>query len=191
MQLLPLSENDFSAVISLANQVHGDNYLDTDRLQQMYQQGIKQQLNASFVAVDTSGAVVGYRLSFAPGQWQLDSWCSTVLWSVPVEQMAYFKSVAVAASMRGKGVASALLKASAQVLAHQGARAGLAHIWRESPGNAAERYFSYAGARLLKVHPQRWRHLSVTAGYICPLCGNLCNCSAAEMELLFKAFADV
>ncbi|MBU1309007.1 MAG: GNAT family N-acetyltransferase, partial [Gammaproteobacteria bacterium] len=117
--------------------------------------------------------------------------CSTVLWSVPVEQMAYFKSVAVAASMRGKGVASALLKASAQVLAHQGARAGLAHIWRESPGNAAERYFSYAGARLLKVHPQRWRHLSVTAGYICPLCGNLCNCSAAEMELLFKAFADV
>lgn len=191
MQLIPLDTDKFVAVITLANQVHGDNYLDSVSLQQMYVQGIKQGLNASLVAVDDSGTVVGYRLSFAPGQWQLDQWCSPALWSVPVEQMAYFKSVAVAASMRGKGVASALLKASARVLAQQGAKAGLAHIWRESPGNAAQRYFSYAGATLLKVHPLRWRHLSETAGYICPLCGSLCSCSAAEMELQFKDLSDV
>ncbi|GAB2914359.1 GNAT family N-acetyltransferase [Rheinheimera gaetbuli] len=191
MQLIPLDPDNFSAVIALANQVHGDNYLDSVSLQQMYLQGIKLGLNASLVAVDESGEVVGYRLSFAPGQWQRDEWCSPELWSVLPDDMAYFKSVAVAPSMRGKGVASALLKASARILVLQGAGAGLAHIWRESPGNAAERYFSYAGAALLKVHPLRWRHLSETAGYICPLCGLLCSCSAAEMELKFRDLSDV
>lgn len=191
MQLIPLDTDKFAAVIALANQVHGDNYLDSVSLQQMSLQGIKQGLNASLVAVDDNGAVVGYRLSFAPGQWQLDQWCSPGLWSVLPDNMAYFKSVAVAPSVRGQGVATALLKASARILVRQGAGAGLAHIWRESPGNAAERYFSYAGATLLKVHPLRWRHLSETAGYICPLCGSLCSCSAAEMELKFKDLSDV
>lgn len=190
MQLLQLSEDHYSDLISLANQVHGDNYLDTASLQSMHLQGIKHGLNASFVAVDETATLVGYRLSFAPGQWQLDQWCSVTLWPVAADRMAYFKSVAVAPSMRGQGVASALLTASARVLVQQGAAAGLAHIWRESPGNAAERYFNYAGGTLLKVHPNRWRHLS-DSGYLCPRCGERCSCSAAEMLLQFKDLHDV
>lgn len=191
MQLLHLTEHHFLALITLANQVHGDNYLDLQSLQRMHAQGIKDGHNASFVALDEQGAVVGYRLSFAPGQWQIDQWCSVDLWPVAQADMAYFKSVAVAPAMRGKGIASALLNASAAVLAQQGAKAGLAHIWRESPGNAAERYFSFAGARLIKVHPDRWRSLSETAAYYCPRCGVLCRCSAAEMVLLFGSGANV
>lgn len=190
MQLLHLTEHHFLPVIALANQVHGDNYLDLESLQPMHAQGLKDGHNASFVALDEQGIVVGYRLSFAPGQWQVDKWCSVDLWPVEPADMAYFKSVAVAPAMRGKGIASGLLQASATVLAKQGAKAGLAHIWRESLGNAAERYFSHAGATLLKVHPNRWRHLS-EAGYLCPRCGELCSCSAAEMVLRFEELVNV
>lgn len=186
MRIVNLEQAWFLPVIALANQVHGDNYLDYANLQQMQQQGIKHGLNASLVALDDTDTVVGYRLSFAAGQWQLDQWCSPGLWPVAPENMAYFKSVAVSAALRGQGIASTLLKASAQVLAQQGAQAGLAHIWRESPGNAAERYFSYAGAKRVKVHPDRWRHLSEHAGYECPRCGALCRCSAAEMVLMLN-----
>ena len=185
VQITELSSSHFSSVVTLANQVHGDNYLDETNLAVMSRQGIKKGINASFVALDSNSVVVGFRLSFAPGQWQPDQWCSLPLWPVPANTMAYFKSVGVAESARGQGVASALLKRSVSALQLQGATAGLAHIWRESPGNAAELYFRHAGAALLKVHPNRWRHLSETVGYLCPICGDLCSCSAAEMVLTF------
>jgi GNAT superfamily N-acetyltransferase len=179
----------FPAVIKLANQIHGDNYLSLASLTQMQQQGMTQGINASFVALDAEQQVVGDRLSCAAGQWQPDQWCSETLWPVGAAKMAYFKSVGVSQTQRGKGIASALLNTSVAALRRQGATAGLAHIWRESPGNAAQRYFSHAGAVLVKIHPQRWRHLSETVGYHCPVCGALCNCSAAEMVLLFSEAA--
>jgi GNAT superfamily N-acetyltransferase len=186
VQISELTPAFFPAVVSLANTIHGDNYLNHTSLAAMHLQGIVKGINASFVAIDEQQQLIGYRLSFAVGQWQPDHWCTEALWPVPRADMAYFKSVGVSAGQRGKGVASSLLQASVTALKQQGAKAGLAHIWRESPGNAAQRYFSYAGAVLVKVHPQRWRHLSETAGYYCPICGALCNCSAAEMVLTFN-----
>ena len=135
--------------------------------------------------MDQPCALIAQSHTFAAGQWHSDSWCSEALWPVPLDRMAYFKSVGVALAARGQGVASALLRQSVQALKQQGALAGLAHIWRESPGNAAQRYFSQAGATLLKVHPDKWRHLSESAGYHCPVCGALCRCSAADMVLVF------
>lgn len=185
MLITKLTPEHFPAVVELANQIHGDNYLDNASLQSMQCQGVKNGINASFVALDSAGYIIGYRLSFAAGQWHSDSWCSEALWPVPLDRMAYFKSVGVTVAARGQGVASALLRQSVQALKQQGALAGLAHIWRESPGNAAQQYFSQAGATLLKVHPDKWRHLSESAGYDCPVCGALCRCSAAEMVLVF------
>jgi GNAT superfamily N-acetyltransferase len=184
VQIVELTSEYFAAVITLANQIHGNNYLDLAALTQMQSQGVKQGINASFVAVEAQ-QLIGYRLSFAAGQWQTDAWCSETLWPVAANRMAYFKSVGVCPEQRGKGVASALLQKSVAALTQQGAAAGLAHIWRESPGNAAQRYFTHAGAKLVKTHPDRWRHLSETVGYDCPLCGSLCRCSAAEMVLSF------
>ncbi|SNY41438.1 Predicted N-acetyltransferase YhbS [Arsukibacterium tuosuense] len=174
----------FADVMQLANRVHGDNYLDLAKLTGLYQRGIKHGINASFVALSES-RVVGYRLSFAAGQWPQDEWCTVKLWPVTPEKMAYFKSVAVAPELQGQGLGSALLKVSVSALCQQGATAGLAHIWRESPGNAAQRYFSKAGAKLITIHPDRWLHLCKTEGYVCPICGSECHCTAAEMALTF------
>lgn len=183
-----MSEAFFPHVVSLANQVHGENYLDLAKLKVLHQRGVKNDIDASYVAL-INNEVVGYRLSFAAGQWPLDEWCSVKLWPVAASQMAYFKSVAVAPQLQGQGLGSQLLHASVLSLKKQEATAGLAHIWQQSPGNAAQRYFSKAGASLLQVHPDRWLHLCESANYICPLCGSSCHCTAAEMVLPFKAIS--
>ena len=184
-KIVTMQPAHFAEIVALANQVHGDNYLDLKSLTQLYPRGIKHGINAGFVAL-ADEKVVGYRLSYAAGQWLLDKWCSVELWPVAADKMAYFKSVAVAPALQGQGLGPALLKASVSALQQQGAAAGLAHIWQQSPNNAAQRYFTKAGAILLRVHPDRWLHLSETANYICPLCGDRCHCSAAEMALTFE-----
>ena len=179
-----MDEQWLPQVVSLANQVHGENYLNLNSLIELQQRGVKHNINASYVAL-IDNRVVGYRLSFAAGQWPLDQWCSVSQWPVAPANMAYFKSVAVAPELQGQGFGTQLLRASVKSLQQQGATAGLAHIWQQSPGNAAQRYFTKAGAALIQVHPDRWLHLSQTAGYLCPICGNRCHCTAAEMVLPF------
>lgn len=186
MKIIELSERHYFSVVKLANQVHGANYLNEDTLDQFVQQGLKNGVNASFIAIDTNKQVVGYRLSLAAGNWQPDGWCTEPRWPVARDKMAYFKSVAVSPESRGQGIASRLLASSLQALKMQGATAGLAHIWRESPGGAAEKYFTAAGATIVNIHPDRWLHLSAS-GYLCPVCGKICHCTAAEMVLLFSA----
>ncbi|MCF4009660.1 GNAT family N-acetyltransferase [Rheinheimera sp. UJ63] len=184
VDILPLTIKHFDQVTQLANEVHGAGYMDNEKLAVMQQQGIYQGLNASFVAL-AAQQVLGYRLSFAAGQWQPDEWCSCERWPVAVSTMAYFKSVAVSPKLQGQGIGQRLLQQSSLVLKQQGARAGLAHLWRESPHNSAVRYFSKAGGELLKIHANRWQALSYQ-GYACPVCEGICCCSAAEMVIVFK-----
>lgn len=182
-QILPLQKLHYHAVVSLANEVHGEGYINEPILAAMVEQGILHDKNASFVALSNQ-TVVGYRLSFAAGQWQPDSWCTLTKWPLPLKSMAYFKSVAIKPAYQGKGIGQALLQQSIMVLNQQGAKAGLAHLWCESPNNSAVRYFTKAGGQLLNIHPNRWQHLSA-AGYDCPRCRALCCCSAAEMVMVF------
>lgn len=182
-QLFPLTSHYFEPVVSLANQVHGAGYLNVETLAQWVAQGVVMEKNASWVAISGS-ELLGYRISFAAGQWQTDVWCSTEHWPIAAANMAYFKSVAVKPNSQGQGLGQLLLQQSISVLKEQGARAGLAHLWRESPHNSAVRYFSKAGGQLITIHENRWQHLS-KQGYDCPRCKSLCHCSAAEMVLPF------
>lgn len=182
-QIYALEPEFYLQVVALANQVHGSGYLTLDSLSAMVDQGRLAGQNASYVAV-VAGKVVAYRLSFAAAQWQPDKWCSLTKWPVSAEAVAYFKSVAVCPQFQGRGLGQTLLQYSALTLKQQGAKAGLAHLWRESPNNSAVRYFSKAGGTLIAVHENRWQHLSAD-GYACPRCSALCYCSAAEMILIF------
>lgn len=185
MQINPLTPPDFAEVIELGNLVHGDNYLSDESLQHYYARGIKNNINASFVVRDDNNKLIAFRLTFAAGNWPLDKWCSTALWPVKQEQMGYFKTSAILASEQGKGIGGAMLKASVLALKQQGAHAGVTHLWRQSPGNAAVKYFTKAGGVLIKIHPDRWLQNCLDDGYVCTLCGNECHCDAAEMVLIF------
>ncbi|WP_206483582.1 GNAT family N-acetyltransferase [Thalassotalea sp. G2M2-11] len=177
----PLAPQDYQAVIALGNFVHGEGYMDTVKVKQWVEQGIKDQVNASYVAYDKD-KLVGFRITFAAKQWHIDKWCSPVKWQVAPAHVCYFKCNTVDENYRGHGIGSKLLKLAINAVKKQGAQAGVSHLWMQSPGNSAVKYFSKCGGTLVTQHPRRWNELE---DYICTLCGKDCHCSAAEMIILF------
>ncbi|MBV1909004.1 MAG: GNAT family N-acetyltransferase [Kangiellaceae bacterium] len=191
LTLVPLEMEHFQGVIDLGNLVHGAGYLTDAILQSIYQKGLKDGINCSFVMLDQVDSgdhkVVGFRLTYAPTNWKVDEWCSPDLWKLPIEQLCYFKSSTVDADYRGHGVAKTMLKGSVDAAKKQGASGGICHTWMQSPGNAAYHYFVKCGGEHLKTYPNRWLEDSY-AGYRCIVCGadEYCHCDAGEMILYFE-----
>ncbi|WP_298444274.1 GNAT family N-acetyltransferase [uncultured Ferrimonas sp.] len=179
--ITPLQPSHYAGVVRLGNQVHGSGYLTVESLQRLAQKSLKGGINCSFVAC-LHEQVIGFRLTYANGNWQPDQWCSQAQWPVAAAQVCYFKCNTVAQPYRGRGLGSALLKRSVAAAKRQGARAGLAHVWRQSPGNSAFLYFSRCGGELIADHPNKWL---ADAGYHCVVCQGPCRCVAAEMLLPF------
>jgi GNAT superfamily N-acetyltransferase len=174
----------FKDVMVLGNHVHGDNYLSDESIAVIHQLGLLAGLNASFVAYD-GDKLVGFRLTYAPGAWNIDKWCTTNEWGHAKEKVCYFKCNTVDESCRGQGIGSLLLKRSIEIAKKQGSEAGIAHIWMQSPGNSAFRYMTKAGAKVVKTHPERWLGNSLNEGYHCVICHGECHCDAAEMIIHF------
>ena len=185
MQIKSLTPEYYSDVIKLGNLVHGDNYLTVESLNTMCELGTKHNINASFVAISNNGELLGFRTSYANEQWQIDKWCSPKLWPVLPSQMAYFKTIAIVPKAQGKGIGPKLLHASIVALRQQGALAGVTHLWKQSPGNGAVKYFTKAGGIKIHTHNERWLENCINDGYICTLCGNQCKCQAVEMVKVF------
>ncbi|MCF6194950.1 MAG: GNAT family N-acetyltransferase [Kangiellaceae bacterium] len=191
LELAPLEPKFFERTIKLGNDVHGDDYLNDGILQKIYKKSIKDGHNCSFVMLDTAKElseekVVGFRLTYAPGNWLVDEWCTSELWNLPIEQLCYFKSSTVDSNYLRMGIAKKMLAASIEVTKKLGAKGGICHTWMQSPGNAAYEYFVRCGGTLLKTHPNRWLEDSY-AGYKCIVCGAdvYCHCDAGEMILRF------
>ncbi|CAH9053571.1 hypothetical protein PSECIP111854_01196 [Pseudoalteromonas sp. CIP111854] len=185
MIITQLRSEHFEAVVKLANQVHGENYLDMQGIKKMVEAGTKFEINACFVALDEKNQLIGFRTSYAAKQWSIDKWCTPKAWPVLPSQMAYFKCIAVAPEAQGQGIGPKLLHASVVALRQQGALAGVSHLWKQSPGGGAVKYFTKAGGKLVKTHNDRWLENCINDGYKCTLCGSECHCQAAEMVLLF------
>jgi len=184
-EMLP---EDFSAIIALGTAVHGAGYIDNDNMIAWYEKGLTKQknsalINANFVAYYEE-KLIGFRLTYAVNQWETDEWCSPKLWQHPVDKVCYFKCNTVDENYRGYGVGSQLLNLSTKAAIEQGAVAGVSHLWKQSPGNSAVKYFTKCGGILVKEHPDRWNEMS-KQGYECPACENECHCVAAEMIINF------
>jgi len=178
-----LTPDDFSKVIELGNFVHGDGYLTPEHLLSWYQKGIIDQINAGYVVYDDN-KLIGFRITYAATQWNIDQWCSPELWRVSVQKVCYFKCNTVDANYRGHGIGGKLLKLSIEATKKQGALAGVSHLWKQSPDNSAVIYFTKCGGELVTSHPDKWNQDSKN-GYDCILCGRDCHCEAAEMIIYF------
>ncbi|RJY15040.1 GNAT family N-acetyltransferase [Parashewanella spongiae] len=180
-----MHEEDFEQVIELGNLVHGAGYLDFQSLSDIYFKGIKNDINANFVALDEQ-RLLGFRLTYAADKWSIDKWCSIAQWGIKPELVCYFKCNTVAENARGKGLGGLLLSKSIEAARQQGAKAGLAHLWKQSPQNSAVRYFTKAGGKLIKEHQERWSWENMSRHYNCILCAGDCRCTACEMLLNFE-----
>lgn len=184
VEFTPLEPVHFDEVINLGNRIQGDNYLTPENLTDYYHKGLSNGFNACWVAF-LNGKMVGFRLTFAPGNWPIDQWCTPDAWPHSPDQLCYFKCNTVDDQAQGMGIGSRLLAKSIETVKQQGGLAGLAHIWLASPGNSAFKYFTKNGGQLVKKHPNKWRHASIYEGYDCPVCEGYCECVAAEMLLPF------
>lgn len=176
---------DSAAVIDLANQVHGDNYLNESSLTDLLTGGTVGDIKLNWLA-ECDNRVLGIRLTLAPGHWPIDDACTPSAWPVAAEQMCYFKCAAVDENARGLGIGKRLLTRSIDSAKQLGCKAGLAHIWLQSPKNSAYEYFSRCGGVLVAKHPDRWLKASLEDGYYCPVCDGTCYCEAGEMILVFE-----
>lgn len=195
-----LTPKYFKQVIKLANEVHGEGYLNEQSIADWALRGISSIIEnntntCSYVALVNSNSnqeaknpeehtLVGFRITFTPDHWQTDKWCSPSLWQVAKNQCCYFKCNTVDENYRGLGVGKKLLQLSIQAAKEQGAKAGIAHLWKQSPNNSAVAYFSHCGGELIMSHPDKWNEES-QRGYLCILCGHDCHCEAAEMIIRF------
>ncbi|CUS47309.1 MAG: hypothetical protein HLUCCO02_06870 [Idiomarinaceae bacterium HL-53] len=181
----PMTAADEAAVVTLANEVHGDNYLSPESFHDFLARGITSNgRNLNWLAFENDD-LVGVRLTFAAGQWPIDDWCTPSAWPIPAEKLCYFKCAAVSERSQGGGVGKGLLYHSILEAVGSGCEGGLAHIWRQSPNNSAFEYFSRCGGELIQDHPDRWLSASLNDGYYCPVCDGTCHCVAAEMILPF------
>lgn len=178
----------FQQVIELGNKVHGDGYLSQKKLVDWVARGKSNNINSSYVAIvkhSKNTELIGFRLTFSAQHWQVDQWCSPDLWHVAQDKCCYFKCNTVNENYRGLGVGKQLLQLSIEAATKQGAKAGIAHLWKQSPNNSAVAYFTHCGGELVKSHPDKWNEES-KQGYHCILCGNDCHCEAAEMIIYFN-----
>lgn len=179
-----MSAEDFEQIIALGNHVHGDGYLNQQNIKQWFDKGLKNNINANYVAYD-GDKLVGFRITYSPEQWDIDQWSTPSKWQVGPSLVSYFKCNTVDENYRGYGIGSQLLKDSINALKAQGAKAGVSHLWMQSPGNSAVKYFTKCGGELVQEHPDKWYEDSKN-GYNCILCGFDCHCSAAEMIIYFN-----
>lgn len=185
MRIQNLQEADFENVIRLGNKINGDNYLNHEIMTQIFSKSRTGVENCSFVMYDDT-KLVGFRLTYAPGKWEPDKWCSPDRWQVEPNELCYFKSNMIDPDYQGLGYGPMLLDCSIRVAKRLGAVGGITHIWMQSPGNAAFKYFTKAGGEVVMIHPDRWNEDCINYGYDCILCGRDCHCDAAEMVLYFK-----
>ncbi len=182
-----LTPKYFKQVITLGNQIHGDGYLTQQKIADWASHGISGNINCGFVAISTKNAsekLVGFRITFAAKRWQVDQWCTPTVWQVAKNKCCYFKCNTVDEGYRGIGIGKKLLQLSSAAAKKQGAQAGVAHLWQQSPNNSAVAYFTHCGGKLVKSHPDKWNEES-KHGYSCILCGHDCHCEAAEMIIYF------
>lgn len=185
MQIYNLRVEDFDKIITLGNKINGSNYLDQQALDKILQKSCKDKLNCSFVAYEED-KLIAFRLTYAPERWKPDKWCRPEKWRTSAEKICYFKANMVDEGYRGQGIGPLLLKESIGVAKRQGAIAGVTHIWMQSPGNSAYKYFTRAGGELIQIHPDRWNEDCADFGYVCTICGDDCHCDGAEMILYFN-----
>jgi len=185
-----LTPAHFKQVIQLANEVHGDGYLNSESIAEWAARGISNNINCGYVALlnddsETANKLIGFRITFAAEHWQADKWCSPDLWQVAENRCCYFKCNTVNENHRGLGVGKKLLQLSIEAAKQQGSQAGVAHLWKQSPNNSAVAYFTHCGGELVKSHPDKWNEES-KQDYDCILCGHDCHCEAAEMVIYFN-----
>ncbi len=170
-------------VVSLLGEALGECYVDLAAVQEAI---APDSRSACLVVVDREnrllGAVTYYLVSkesicrFLPnGQDDIAErlrllWCN--------HAVGLLRSIAVAPSYRGRGVATQLTEAGLKWCASEGATAMLAFAWDPPAGSQFAGVLKHSGFCPVMTIDNYWTNDSAAKGYDCPACGAVCHCGA-------------
>lgn len=180
----PIKTKDMEMLKRFTDRWIGEGYFTKEQLREACIKGIKEDLNAGFIAT-VKEKIVGVRISYAPGEWINKHTITTLspgAWGIDIPDVAYFKSMFVHERFQQQGIGSKLSRLSIEQLKLMGAKAIVCHAWVESPGNSSRKYLQKMGFKEINQHKNFWYFVN----YQCPRCGHneRCTCTAAEMMLI-------
>jgi len=184
-----LWSHDFMRIQMLSDLVNGKDAVSFASLEEALRRGIDQGLNCNYVVYDKSpdqNKLVGFRLTYAPGMWEPTKYHSPDKWKVDPIRVCRFNSVAVHPDYRLRGIGRQLMEKSIETAKQLGAKAGVTHVWMESPDNSAYEYWARLGGELVRIWPNKWAEEYKERKVICAADGENCACTGAEMILYFR-----
>ena len=174
---------DIESVKVFTDKVVGHGYYSIDELTEYQKKSIANtNENCSFILVDdTTQEVKGLRLALPPGNWTQGKGAKlrVDLWPTKLFETAYFQSLFISPELQGQGWGPKLAAESLKIFNKLGAKAVVAHCWKESPDNTSYKYLSNLGFKKIIEHPNYW----INVDYTCVLDGKPCKCTAIEMLL--------
>lgn len=177
-EIRSIDPKDLSAVKAFTDTWIGRNYYSLEELVKIYSQSKIGESSCSLLAF-FEARLIGIRLSFAPGQWNIDpEKFASETWGVEPNKVGYFKSLFVADDFQRQGVGSKLSCQSEKILSNMGAKAIVTHSWLESPDGLSQSYLLKFGFKEVARHPLFWHEID----YLCVRCQpHRCKCTAIEM----------
>jgi ribosomal protein S18 acetylase RimI-like enzyme len=179
-RIRPISVFDIQKIVDFADQWIAENYYKKSQLRALLMKGVREDVNASFVALDKN-KIIGFGLAFAPSEWitQDDEFnLSSHLWNVPSDDVAYLKNLVVDKNYQGLGIGRAILDKTTQAVKDMGAKAIVCHSWVESPKNTSRKYFDKMNFKPVNLHDNFWYFKDYICAKYSP---RKCDCSACEM----------
>lgn len=177
----PMRWGDVGAVSALADRMMGPGYYPAEEVESTLGRSTRAGQVFSYVAELPGAGVVGARFSLPPGSWRegRGPGLSIGRWPCGLDEAAYFQTAFVDPAYRGRGMGWGLAARAIADLGAVGARAVIAHAWKESPEGSAARYLKRLGFQSIAEYPDYW----VEVDYRCPRDGTPCHCTAVEMVL--------
>lgn len=137
-------------------------------------------VTTAYVA-ERGDTLLAFRFVIPPGRWLEGRGRGQTPdgWPGGPQSAAYFQSCFVDHDCMGQGIGGRLAARGLADLRSLGARAVVAHSWKESPHNSSFRYLTRLGFEPIAEHVEYWREVD----YRCIRCGRPCVCTAIEMVL--------
>jgi GNAT superfamily N-acetyltransferase len=176
---------DAGPVSALADRLIGDAYYTPESVAETIKLSTSNGQPFSYLAL-ANEEPVAFRFVLPPGRWDhgRGEGLAPERWPARLEETAYFQSCFVDQAMMGHGIGRRLAHRALADLKAAGARAVVAHSWKESPHGSSLRYLTRLGFEPVAEHPEYW----VDVDYTCALDGKPCRCTAIEVALDLTAW---